>query len=453
MQRIELPYQESALPYFQHLAGEAGAIWFHGGQPRRAGHHWEWCAAWPSERFQYLGNGQVQCLQGRQTFPQVSDFFRFLNAHIRPKPPRGLPFSTGLAGHANYELGHELLGTRSRHPAQSALASVDRYDWSLSIDHQNKRCQVLIDPNCADDTRDRIRHLIDHWQTPPEDTTAASGLHWRSLMTDDVYRTHFEQLQEYIRAGDIYQANFTRQWVADVPKGTTSLALYRALLDAVPAPYSVYHQAMDHTLLSVSPERFMTVDGRRIVTQPIKGTRGRGATPERDQRLSRALLNSEKDRAENLMIVDLLRNDLSRNATVGSVRVPQLFELQTYSNVHHLVSTITAELAEGSTPLDLLADAFPGGSITGAPKRRAMQIIDELELAARGPYCGSAFWMSDDGYFDSNILIRTLTHYPGKVVCAGGGGIVADSDWQAEFEESVTKVRHLMAALGSVASG
>lgn len=451
MQRIELPYQDSALPYFQHLAGEAGAIWFHGGQPRRSGHYWEWCAAWPSERFEYLGNGEVKRHSQNDTIALTQNFFQFLKGYIQPKADTGLPFSTGLAGHVNYEMGFELQGIPSRHQPHSAMASVDRYDWSLSIDHQRQRCQILIDPNCSGSVRTRVLRLVESWQQSIT-THPLPDLQWQSLMSSADYQNRFEKLQAYIRAGDIYQVNLTRQWQADLPAETSSLALYRALLNTVPAPYSVFHHAPDHTLLSVSPERFISINGRHIITQPIKGTRSRGASREEDQLLAEALRNSEKDRAENLMIVDLLRNDLSRNARIGSVKVPGLVELESYSNVHHLVSTITAELAESSRPLDVLADAFPGGSITGAPKRRAMEIIDELELAARGPYCGTAFWLSDDGRFDSNILIRSVTRHADRLLCAGGGGIVADSDCQSEYEESATKVRQLMAALGVIPS-
>lgn len=451
MQCIELPYQDSALPYFQHLAGEAGAIWFHGGQPRREGHHWEWCAAWPSERFEYLGNNQVKLHARGETLALSQGFFRFLKDYVQTKADTGLPFSTGLAGHINYEMGFELEGILSRHRPRSALACVDRYDWSLSIDHQQQRCRILIDPNCADTIRTRVMTLVETWRQPAE-IPPLPVLQWQSVMTPSDYRQRFERLQAYINAGDIYQANLTRQWVADLPTATSSLAIYQALLNAVPAPYSVFHRAPGHTVLSVSPERFISINGKQIITQPIKGTRARGANEAEDQALAQALRHSEKDRAENLMIVDLLRNDLSRNASIGSVKVPGLFELESYSNVHHLVSTITAELADRSTPLDVLADAFPGGSITGAPKRRAMEVIDELEMAARGPYCGTAFWLSDDGRFDSNILIRSVTHYPDRLVCAGGGGIVADSEWQSEYEESATKVKQLMAALGTVRS-
>ncbi len=182
-------------------------------------------------------------------------------------------------------------------------------------------------------------------------------------------------------------------------------------------------------------------------TRPIKGTIARGRDSDEDRALARQLLDSEKDRAENLMIVDLLRNDLSRNCGPGSVRVPELFKLESYANVHHLVSTVTGRLAPGRTPLDLLRDAFPGGSITGAPKRRAMEIIDELESRPREIYCGSIGYISACGAMDTSIAIRTLLARDDRLYCWGGGGIVADSDPEQEYAEALQKVNVLMRAL------
>ncbi|RMF17475.1 MAG: anthranilate synthase component I family protein, partial [Gammaproteobacteria bacterium] len=198
---------------------------------------------------------------------------------------------------------------------------------------------------------------------------------------------------------------------------------------------------------SFSPERFIQIRGRNIETRPIKGTRPRGATADDDRAQADALVTSEKDRAENLMIVDLLRNDLGRFCQPGSIRVPELFGLEHYSNVHHLVSTITGTLRDGVFPLDVLAGCSPGGSITGAPKRRAMEIIRELEPVQRGVYCGSLVYMTPEGDLDSSIAIRTLTADGQRLRVWGGGGIVADSDCDAEYEESLTKIRHLIQAL------
>ncbi|WP_108124390.1 aminodeoxychorismate synthase component I [Saccharospirillum mangrovi] len=452
MQRFELPYAPSARPWFDLLANETGAIWFHSGATRPDAHRWEWCSAWPTERYQYQTDGRIHLTSGDQTqIIREQSFIEFLNSRRRQSNDVDLPFSSGLAGHLDYDAGIASNLMQSRHQPAQNLASVDRYDWSLVLDHQQQQCWLLIHEDCPASVvaqLEKLKAVAPHeWQLSER---FMPSLNWQSQMSRKDYQRRFEQLQQYILAGDIYQANLTRQWQADCPRDLEDWSLYQRLIDQVPAPYSVYHRAADHTLLSVSPERFLTIHNGQMVTQPIKGTRPRGHDAVSDQSLADELQHSDKDRAENLMIVDLLRNDLSRHAKPGSVRVPQLFELMSYSNVHHLVSTVTAELSTDSNPLQALFDAFPGGSITGAPKRRAMQIIDELELASRGSYCGSAFCYSDDGYLDSNILIRSIVRRDHQLICAAGGGIVADSDEASEYAESATKVRQLLEALGQI---
>ncbi|MFZ0156805.1 anthranilate synthase component I family protein, partial [Pseudomonas sp.] len=216
-------------------------------------------------------------------------------------------------------------------------------------------------------------------------------------------------------------------------------------------PYSGFQLLADGSaLLSFSPERFIRVSDGQVETRPIKGTRPRGNDATEDARNAAELLDSRKDRAENLMIVDLLRNDLGRTCETGSVKVPELFSLESYPNVHHLVSSVTGRLAVGKDALNLIADSFPGGSITGAPKIRAMQIIDELEPSRRALYCGSLLYVDVRGEMDSSIAIRSLLVKDGQVCCWGGGAVVADSDWQAEYEESITKVKVLLDTLQSL---
>lgn len=259
------------------------------------------------------------------------------------------------------------------------------------------------------------------------------------------YQQSVARILDYLAAGDGYQVNYAQRfqarWRGD------SLAGFDRLLAAHPAPHACYFRDGNDAVFGVSPERFLKVDGRRIVTEPIKGSRPRGDSPGADRAFAEALLASDKDRAENLMIVDLLRNDLGRLCEPGSIHVAPLFELRRFSNVQHLVSTVTGTLCPGVPPLHALLDAFPGGSITGAPKKRAMQIIAELEPAPRGAYCGSFFWQDDQGHFDSNILIRTLQTDGDRLYCHGGGGIVFDSVIDEEYVESRFKIEKLMAAL------
>jgi para-aminobenzoate synthetase component 1 len=262
------------------------------------------------------------------------------------------------------------------------------------------------------------------------------------------YLRKLEKVQQYIGAGDCYQVNFAHNFNAGYSGDT--FGAYRALRKAIPSPYSAYWQWRDKCIMSLSPERFLRIRDNRVETKPIKGTIERGKTSERDRRNAEALFNSDKDRAENLMIVDLLRNDLGKNARIGSVAVPQLFALESFANVHHLVSTVTAEIAADKTPIDVLRDAFPGGSITGAPKLRAMQIIQQLEAVNRSVYCGSIGYIGADLSMDTNIAIRTVVGDGNHLHCWGGGGIVADSIASDEYAESITKIKIIMETLESI---
>jgi para-aminobenzoate synthetase component 1 len=268
----------------------------------------------------------------------------------------------------------------------------------------------------------------------------------RSNFTREGYLDAVARVIEYIRAGDIFQANLSQRLEGSLLD--TPLALYERLRRRNPAPFAALLDFGDVVVASSSPERFLRVqpDGR-VETRPIKGTRPRGVGPEHDAALALALAESEKDRAENVMIVDLLRNDLSRVCQPGTVRVPELFALEHYATVHHLVSTVVGDLAPGYDAVDLLRAAFPGGSITGAPKVRAMQIIAELEPTARGPYCGAIGYLSTSGALDTSIVIRTYLVRGGEVYFQVGGGIVADSDPEQEYRETLDKAQGLIAAL------
>jgi len=259
------------------------------------------------------------------------------------------------------------------------------------------------------------------------------------------YLRSLARIKEYLAAGDCYQVNLAQRFSAHFHGDP--LTAWLALQEAHPAPHSCYFDAGDSQIFGVSPERFLSIRNRQVMSEPIKGSRPRGNSPEEDQAFGDELLSNPKDRAENLMIVDLLRNDLGACCEAGSIQADPLFELRRFSNVQHLVSTVTGTLRRDLSPLDALLGAFPGGSITGAPKKRAMEIIAELEPAPRGAYCGSFFWMDNRGNLDSNILIRTLQTEGDRLYCHGGGGIVFDSVPEAEYEESCFKVAKLMGAL------
>jgi para-aminobenzoate synthetase component 1 len=266
--------------------------------------------------------------------------------------------------------------------------------------------------------------------------------------TYESYTAAIRRAKEYIAAGDIYQVNLSQRFYA--PLQSDGFTLYNRLRTTNPAPFAAYLRHLDVVeVLSSSPERFLRLEADGLVeTRPIKGTIARGATPEEDRRLAEQLQASIKDRAELLMIVDLERNDLGKVCEFGTVRVPELFALESYETVHHLVATVHGRLRAGMGPVDLLRATFPGGSITGAPKIRSMEIIDELEPTTRAVYCGSIGYISAHGRMDLNIAIRTFIVRGGEVFYQVGGGIVADSDPHAEYVETLHKGRGLAAALG-----
>ena len=302
-----------------------------------------------------------------------------------------------------------------------------------------------------------VIHLYKELPTPvrgsyPQGTESAVptggfilGGAFRAEQHREEYLQSLGRIKDYLAAGDCYQVNlaqcFSTRYQGD------PLTAWLALQETHPTPHSCYFDTGDNQVFGVSPERFLSISNRQVVTEPIKGSRPRGKSPGEDLALGEELLSNPKDRAENLMIVDLLRNDLGACCEPGSIQASPLFELRRFSNVQHLVSTVSGTLRRDLSPLDALLSAFPGGSITGAPKKRAMEIIAELEPVPRGAYCGSFFWMDNKGNLDSNILIRTLQTDGDQLYCHGGGGIVFDSEPEAEYEESCFKVAKLMGAL------
>ncbi|MGL4318896.1 MAG: aminodeoxychorismate synthase component I [Pseudomonas sp.] len=436
-----LPYRADPAHYFAAIRQAPGAVLLDAGQPQAARGRFDLLSAWPVQRF------SPNTGEAAQTFLQrLRDGLTRLG---QAQVPAGyeLPFAGGLIGYLSYDFGRciEQLPDQATDDLGLAQASFGLYAWALISDHQRKTSQLLFHPSLAGAERQRLVQLF---EVPGTHTDNGFRLQqpFRADLSEDDYRQAIERIQTYIQAGDCYQVNFAQRFQASCSGDAWSA--YLALRKACPTPFAGFQTLDDGgAILSLSPERYLQVSEGRVETRPIKGTRPRGATPAEDAALAAELLASPKDRAENLMIVDLLRNDLGRSCRTGSVRVPELFALESYPNVHHLVSAVTGELAPGKDALDLIAGSFPGGSITGAPKIRAMQIIDELEPTRRALYCGSLLYLDVRGELDSSIAIRSLLVKDGKVSCWGGGGIVADSDWQAEYQESITKVRVLLRTL------
>ena len=358
-----------------------------------------------------------------------SDRLETIDRTARQRRKRGGPGGTGIA----VVLAYELFAGRSE-PGLPRCAS---FTIDGSIEFPPGGAPRLIGPL---DPPEGLQH-------PARPASAFSSQPLRTSLPQPRYLDAVQRVQRHIAAGDIYQANLTQRFECDFDGDPW--ALYRSLTESTLAPRSAFVDAGAWALASVSPETFVDVDRDGIATTlPIKGTRRRGETPEEDEALKRDLLGSEKDRAELTMIVDLERNDLGRIAKVGTVEVRELAALKTYPAVHHLVATVTATLKEGTGFEDLVRAVFPGGSITGAPKRRAIEILESLEPVPRGYYTGSLFFLDDDGSTQSSILIRSVVVHRGIAHLGAGGGVVADSDPEGEWMESNAKARALTRVLG-----
>jgi para-aminobenzoate synthetase component 1 len=436
-----LPYRANPAEYFAAIRHAPGAVLLDSGRPSAERGRYDLLSAWPLEQLAILpnesGNGFLQRL--RNSLGQLG--------HASLPEPWQLPFVGGLIGYLSYDFGRHLenLPNQARDDLQLPDARLGLYNWALISDHLTSTSQLVFHPSLADTERQRLIELFSQPAQSIPGPFKLNGEMCPDLSPGD-YQQAFVRIQHYIQAGDCYQVNFAQRFRAQC-QGDPWTA-YCALRAACPTPFSGYQSLPeDGAVLSLSPERFVKVSDGHVETRPIKGTRPRGKDAAEDAANAAELLASAKDRAENLMIVDLLRNDLGRTCRIGSVRVPELFSLESYPNVHHLVSSVTGELADDKDALDLIAGSFPGGSITGAPKIRAMQIIDELEPTRRGLYCGSLLYLDVRGEMDSSIAIRSLLVKDGQVCCWGGGGIVADSDWQAEYQESITKVKVLLETL------
>ncbi|MDF0750412.1 anthranilate synthase component I family protein [Marinobacter sp. 71-i] len=355
----------------------------------------------------------------------------------------------GVMGTLFYEAGnHTVPGFSGQLGSDDGdYGYIGLYLWQLTIDTSGTQLPRLdFHPDCASQTMERVLHLAGQDLDRPAPFVMSQG--FRADQPAEHYRDGVSEVLRYIHAGDCYQVNLSNKYTGGY-QGEPYTA-FQALCRAVPVPHAAYINAGPYQVLSISPELFLSIEqGRRVVSKPIKGTRPRDLkSAENDQRIADSLAAAEKDRAENLMIVDLIRNDLSRFCEPFSVSVPQLFSIESYENVHQLVSTVEGRLQADITPLQALLSAFPGGSITGAPKRRAMEIIDSLEPHRRGPYCGSVFRWDFSNNLGSNIAIRTLmTDSEGKIHCWAGCGIVADSAPEDEYQESVDKVQKLMNVL------
>ena len=382
---------------------------------------------------------------------------QLISQYVITRHPGGPPFQGGAIGYFAYEMG--------RHIERLPLNTIDDlnlpemviglYDWVLAIDHQaNERwiCATGLPSGTDEEAGKRIEWVKNRLYSHKPDsaikmTNTSAAVSPRSNFTRCSYKTAVQTVKDYLAAGDVYQVNLSQRFQAETELDAWSL--YRRLGKVSPAPFASYLGFPDATVISSSPEQFLKLDGDLVTTRPMKGTRPRGATPTEDAQLVEDLQTSPKDRAENVMIVDLLRNDLGKVCVPGSVQVSELFIAEMYPTVHQMVSEIRGQVDTSHDLIDVLRACFPGGSVTGAPKIRAMEIIDELEPIERSVYCGAIGYLGFDGSMQVSIPIRTLVMKDTRVFFSVGGGIVADSDPDDEYEETLHKASGIFGALGS----
>lgn len=439
----QLDYMSDPAIYYERLRQEPWAIWLDSGHT--SGTRYDILVARPYKTLVTHGSKTTISDSDGIVQSNKNPLQLIENAlNIDPQLSNALPFSGGAVGYFGYELNlnsHD--SDRRASPSSSEIPdmAVGLYNCAIVFDHLEKKVTLtgLFDENVHDieERWDSLLQLATHAHEYDDDNHFALDTAFAESLSYKQYQQAFTKIQRYLHEGDCYQVNLTQCFSATCHGD--SWALYREIRKHNPAPYGAFMQFDGFEVLSFSPEQFLKVSQLQVTTSPIKGTRPRHADPRQDQQALTDLQQSNKDRAENLMIVDLLRNDLGRCCRAGSIQVPKLFFTESHPNVHHLVSTIKGELSEGKSAIDLLGNCFPGGSITGAPKIRAMEIIDEVEQVARNIYCGAIGYIGFDGSMETNIAIRTAYQANGRISFHAGGGIIADSDVDAEYRELFDK--------------
>ncbi|MGN0921216.1 MAG: aminodeoxychorismate synthase component I [Cellvibrio sp.] len=460
-QTLPLAYHEDSAVYFTLIRSLGHGVWLDSGFPTSEYARYDILSAAPAVTLTTRGDrtkittpdGTIYSTQN--PFELVKEYLGELKSGLISDDVN-LPFAGGAIGYFGYDLARRLEKLPATASADIPLPDlyVGIYPWAIIQDHHRKTAYLVCNPTlapsynflaiaelCEETGKNKEFHESRNYFNRVINSLKINK--FESNIKVISYIDSIKKIQAYIAAGDCYQINFAQRFEATY-EGDPLHAFFH-LRQKLPSPFSGFMEFENQAIVSISPERFIKIDNGAVSTQPIKGTVARGATPEEDQRNADWLNTSAKNRAENVMIVDLLRNDLSKQC--DDVQVPKLCELQSFANVHHLVSTVTGRLRDGSHPVDVLKDAFPGGSITGAPKIRAMEIIEELEPSRRSIYCGSLGYISAHGAMDTSIAIRTLSFANGKAHVWGGGGITADSDPQEEYQETLAKVSKIMRSL------
>ncbi len=444
------PIQSTTQQMFSKIAHLPWSVLLESANPDHIDNRFDIFSADPVATVQTTGN-QTTVTEGEQkiSYADRSPLQLLKDVQQRvlgsdPSDQGELPFTGGSIGLLGYDLGRqfEKLSEQASRDIDLPDLAVGIYDWAWIIDHKTGQAHFLV---CGSQTD--LEHRWEWWQQQVTRNSETFELKssWKPNLSQQEYTERFNAIQRYLRAGDCYQINLTQRFQAEY--SGDEWQAYCLLSQVNQAPFSAFMRLPDAAILSLSPERFLALNQQHVETKPIKGTRPRYADPIADQASITALQQSPKDQAENLMIVDLLRNDIGRVCKPGTVRVPKLFDIESFKAVHHMVSTVTGTLADEYGATELLQACFPGGSITGAPKVRAMQIIEELEPHRRSAYCGSMFYISRHGRMDSSITIRTLIAWQHQLYVWAGGGIVADSDADAEYQETFDKLARILPIL------
>lgn len=454
--KYHLKYHPNTADLFTRLSHKPWAIFLDSGQPQGQYGRYDILVADPFitiSTIEISNEIHTKIVQNGQTKISHDDPFVVLNQLLAPyqAAQNSLPFGGGAVGYFGYDLMRREakladLGLENGLIPQMMLGI---YDWAVVVDHREKTA-CLVSHGFQQATHDNWAALCALFDEPF--TIKAEKFELTTPITSNMdfgqYANAFNKIKHYITEGDCYQVNLAQRFSAQATG--SSWVAYNKLREISPAPFMAYMNFGHLQVLSGSPERFLQVIGTHVETRPIKGTRPRSDDVMIDQQYADDLQASIKDKAENLMIVDLLRNDISKNCEIGSVKADKLFQLQSFANVHHLVSIVTGTLQAGKTTIDLLRGCFPGGSITGAPKLRAMQIIEELEPHRRGVYCGAIGYIGFDGNMDTNIAIRTAVYTSresnegGEISFYAGGGIVADSTLEKEYAETLDKASSML---------
>ncbi|MEY3788887.1 MAG: aminodeoxychorismate synthase, component [Pseudomonadota bacterium] len=445
-----LPYFEDSSVLFSSIADQPWSFFLDSGFPQSKQGRYDIMAADPVCTLVTMGD-ITEITRNNVTIQSNLDPFDLVKAQLLPHIAGfdDLPFNGGAIGYFSYDLARRLekLPVIANDAEKIADMAIGIYNWAVIVDHHQQK-SFLVGHECSQQEWDDLIAQFNALpiQDNPDTFEVTSAI--SSNMDKALYTEAFNRIKQYLKEGDCYQVNLAQRFVAECEGNPWAAYLLLRQLNA--APFSCYLNLPDLQILSSSPERFLKLSKGLVETKPIKGTRPRKQDDIEDRLQIKLLENSKKDKAENLMIVDLLRNDISKTCKKGSVKVPVIFNIESYATVHHLVSTVTGQLADDQNALDLLKSCFPGGSITGAPKIRAMEIIEELEPNRRGVYCGAIGYIGFNGNMDTNIAIRTLVHSNNTIRFWAGGGIVYDSVVDDEYQESFDKASAMLALLNQL---